>query len=299
MSVRIITDSSAGLPEEVIEELGITVLDLHVMDAETKDGTVEQSTSGLSALELAAAFGRQMELSRDEDGDECGVLAIHLSRELSSTWSAAVTASGVFPDTVRVIDSGTAGMVQGAAAMAAARLALDGADLDECYDAAQDTLARGRTWVYVHSTEELRKSGRISTATVVLSTALLATKPIMAIQAGRLEMVGRTRTQTKAFTKLVELVQERADGQPCFVAIQHHEAEDAASALKALLEAVLPEGTSYMELPLTEVVSVHTGSGAIGVSVVFSTEQEEDVPAKPHALGGFAAPFGARRPADS
>ena len=271
MAVRVVTDSSAGLPADICEELDITVLDLHVMESEAKDGQTETSTSGLSALELAAAFGRQMERAHDE-----GVVALHLSRELSSTWSAAVTASGVFPDTVRVIDSGTAGMVLGAAAMAAARLAQDGASLDDCYDAAQNTLDRGRTWVYVHSTEELRKSGRISTATMVLSTALLATKPILAIQNGKLELVGKTRTQTKAFTKLTELIQERAQGEPCFVAIQHNEAEAAAETLRGLLEQMLPADSTFMVMPLGDVMAVHTGPGALGVSVVFSCEQEPD-----------------------
>ncbi len=292
MAVRVVTDSAAGLPAEIIDELGITVLDLHVMDTEGKEGAVELSTSGLSALELAAAYGRAAEQSRRPGPDgaprEDGVLAVHLSRELSSTWSAAVTASGVFPDTVRVLDSASAGMVQGAAAMTAAKLAQDGADLDECYAAAQDVLTRGATWVYVQSTEDLRKSGRISTTAMMISAALLATKPILAIQGGKLELVGKTRTQTKAFTKLVELVQERAGGEACFVAIQHNDAPDAADALQGLLEAVLPAESSIMVLPLNVVTAVHTGAGAIGVSAVFS-RPEVSAP-KPH----FPA-FGARR----
>jgi len=275
VSVRVVTDSAAGLPPEVITELDICVLDLHVMDNAGAGGK-EQSTSGLSALELAAAYGRQMERSGDE-----GVLAIHLSKELSSTWSAAVTASGVFPDTVKVLDSETAGMVMGAAAMAAARLAQDGASLEECRSAAADTLVRGKTWVYLNSTEDLRRSGRMSAATAMLSTALLATKPIMSIADGKLELVGRTRTQTKAFTKVVDLVASRADGQPAFVAVQHNDAPAEAERLRHLLELALAKGSSFMVVPLTEVLSVHAGPGAIGVSVVFSTPEPEEAPAKP------------------
>ena len=89
MAVRVITDSAAGLPRELAEQLSITVIDLHVMDSEDKGGKL-RTTSGLSSLELAAAYGREMEKAQDD-----GVIAIHLSKELSSTWSAAVTASGV------------------------------------------------------------------------------------------------------------------------------------------------------------------------------------------------------------
>lgn len=278
MSVRIVTDSAAGLSQEVVEQLQIQVLDLHVMDTEG-----EQSTSGLTSLELAAAYGRQMERAND-----AGVVAIHLSKELSSTWSAAVTASGVFPDTVKVIDSGSAGMVMGAAAMAAAKLAQEGASLEECHAAAVDTVKRGKTWVYLNSTEDLRRSGRLSATTAMLSTALLATKPIMSIVGGKLELVGKTRTQTKAFTKLVDLIASRADGDPVFVALQHNDAEEPAERLLELLEMALPEGSSFMLEELTDVLAVHAGPGAIGVSVVFSKE----TPDKPHSF------FAPRKPVE-
>ncbi|HAT1170483.1 DegV family protein [Corynebacterium striatum] len=278
MSVRIVTDSAAGLSQEIVEQLQIQVLDLHVMDTEG-----EQSTSGLTSLELAAAYGRQMERAND-----AGVVAIHLSKELSSTWSAAVTASGVFPDTVKVIDSGSAGMVMGAAAMAAAKLAQEGASLEECHAAAVDTVKRGKTWVYLNSTEDLRRSGRLSATTAMLSTALLATKPIMSIVGGKLELVGKTRTQTKAFTKLVDLIASRADGDPVFVALQHNDAEEPAERLLELLEMALPEGSSFMLEELTDVLAVHAGPGAIGVSVVFSKE----TPDKPHSF------FAPRKPAE-
>ena len=261
--IRVVTDSAAGLPADIVEELGISVVDLHVMESHGKDGA-ELSTSGLTSLELAALYGREMERSGDD-----GVLAIHLSKELSSTWSAAVTASGVFPDTVRVIDSGTAGMAMGAAAMAAAKLAQEGAELQECYAAAVDTLERGHTWVYLNSTEDLRRSGRMSAATAMLSTALLATKPIMSVEGGKLELVGKTRTQTKAFTKLVDLVASRAQGQPAFVVVQYNQDEVAARRLEDLLRLALPD-SSFLRVELTSVLSVHVGPGAIGVSVVFS-----------------------------
>ena len=84
MAVRVVVDSSAGLPADIASELDITVLPLHVMEQSEDD---EVSTSGLSAVELAAAYGRQIERSGDD-----GVVALHLSKHFSSTWSAAVSA---------------------------------------------------------------------------------------------------------------------------------------------------------------------------------------------------------------
>lgn len=263
MAVRIVADSSAGLPKSVAEELGITVIDLHVMVNEE-----EASTSGLSSLELTAAYARQLERGGDD-----GVLALHLSKELSATWSAAVTAAAVFDDTVKVVDTGSVGMAVGAAAMAAAKLAAEGASLAECHDMAVDTLERSDTWVYLHQLEQLRRSGRISTATAVFSTAL-ATKPIMKINEGRLELAGKTRTQVKAFSKLVELVRERATTGPAFVAIQHRDAPESADKLETMLRDALPEGSSFMCLELADALAIHTGDGAVGISVVFSEHAE-------------------------
>ncbi|QPK82837.1 DegV family protein [Corynebacterium qintianiae] len=267
MGVRIVVDSSAGLPSDIIKQLDITVAELHVME---QDGG---STSGLSAIELAAVYARQL-----ERGDDEGVVALHLSKNLSSTWSAAVSASAVFPDTVRVVDTDTVGMAIGAAAMAAASLAREGADLDACEKIAQDTLASAETWVYLNQLDDLRKGGRLSTGTAVLSAALLATKPILHLNSGKLELAGKTRTQTKAFIKLTELVQEKAGGKPVFAAIQHAGAEEAAQSLSDTLTAVLPEDSRVLVVPLVDALAVHTGDGAIGLSAVFSSGFVENSP---------------------
>lgn len=269
MAVRVVVDSAAGLPASVVKELDITVIDLHVMEDEEGEGA---STSGLSSLELAACYARQLERGGDD-----GVVALHLSKVLSSTWSAAVAASAVFPGTVRVVDTDTAGMAIGAAAMAAATVALEGGSLDEVEAMATSTMKRSHTWLYLQQLDDLRKSGRLSTGTAVLSAALLATKPILHLNGGKLELAGKTRTQTKALSKLAELVIERAGKQPVFAAIQHAQAPEAAERLATMLEEVLPYRSRVMVEELVEVLAVHTGPGAIGLSVVFGSELDTQV----------------------
>lgn len=261
MPVRIVTDSSVGLPQELAEELDITVLPLHVL---SRGGAT--STAGLTALELTAAYARQLERGNDD-----GVIALHLSKELSSTWTNAVTAAGVFPGTVHVVDTNSAGMAVGAAAMAAARLAKQGADVESCYEAATDTLERSELYLYLHRVEELRKSGRLTPAIALMSSAL-ATRPIMMLREGKLELAAKTRTQTKAFIKLVEMITEKAAGRPVFIAIQQSEAREAGRALRKTMEAVLHEDTSYMMTELDDAIGAHVGPGALAVTVVYPTE---------------------------
>ncbi|MCQ9343212.1 DegV family protein [Corynebacterium kozikiae] len=276
MAVRVVVDSSAGLPQRIVEDLDITVLDLHLMrDAQ------EESTSGLSALELAAGYARQLERGA-VDGVDQGVVALHISKFLSSTWNAGVTASAVFDDAVEVIDTQNVGMAVGAAAMASARIAAQGGSLAECADMARDTLARSETWLYLHRIDEIRRSGRITAATAVVSTAL-ATKPIMRINEGRLELAARTRTQAKAFARLVDLVLTRAGGSPAFVAIQQCEALEAAHTLEEQLRAALPVDSTIMITEMAEILAVHCGPGSLGVSAVFRDHPHEQPAVDPQA----------------
>lgn len=267
MAIRVVTDSSSGIPPEIAEELDITVLDLHVDDRESAEDD-ERSTSGLSAIELAAAYARQLERGGDD-----GLVVLHLSKRLSSTWSAAVSASAVFDGAVRVVDTNSAGMAVGAAAVAAASFARAGADLDGCVEAAEGALALSETWLYLPQLDDIRRSGRISATTAVLSAALLATKPILKLQDGKLELAIKTRTQTKAFRKLTSHVAQRADGMPVFAAVQYSADEDGARALKEQLDEALPEGSMVSLHPLTDAVTAHTGDGAIGLAVVFATPE--------------------------
>ena len=264
MAVRVVTDSSSGIPAKLAEDLDITVLDLHVLEDE------EASTSGLSALELAAAYARQLERGGDD-----GIVALHLSKRLSSTWSAAVSASAVFDDAVRVVDTDSAGMAVGAAAIAAASFARAGADLDGCAAAAEAALAMSETWLYLRQLDDMRKSGRLSATTAMLSAALLATKPILRVNDGKLELAIKTRTQSKAFSKLVSHVVDRADGMPVAAAVQYSGDADNAVTLKELLEEALVTGSSVHLTPLTDAVAAHTGEGAIGLSVFYTTPAKD------------------------
>lgn len=259
MAVRVVTDSSACLPEDVAEKFGITVVDLHVVQTGG-----DRSTSGLNPLELVACYARQLERGGDD-----GVVALHISKELSATWSNAVTAAGVFEGGVRVVDTNSVGMSLGKAAIAAAERALAGDDLDTCAEVAVAVLDRSETWLYVHRIDELRKSGRVSATTALVSTAL-ATKPIMHLNDGRLEVVGKTRTQAKAFSKIVEIVAAKIGDGHASITLAQHEAREAVRKLRDMLVAALgladPNEIDIIEME--QVLAVHSGPGAIAITVV-------------------------------
>ena len=196
MTVKVVTDSSACLPPALAAEYGITVLDFH---AEGKGD--EETTAGLGALELTACYARLLERGGDD-----GVVAVHISKELSGTWSSASQAASVLGDTVAVLDTQSAGMVVGQAAIAAARCADEGGSLDECRGVAQQAIDSGHLWLFLGKTDAMARGGRLSTAQRLLSTAL-AIKPILHLAGGKIELAAKTRTQSKAMARLVTLAE--------------------------------------------------------------------------------------------
>ncbi|WP_145941815.1 DegV family protein [Corynebacterium glyciniphilum] len=212
MSVLVVTDSSACLPPALATEYGITVLDFHA-EGEGDDET----TAGLGALELTACYARLLERGGDD-----GVVALHISKELSGTWSSASQAAAVLDGRVEVIDTMSGGMVIGQAAIAAARCADDGGSLDECRGAAQHAIDTGQLWLFVNRLDTLARGGRLTAGQRLLSTAL-AIKPIMHLAGGRLELAAKTRTRSKAMERMVTL---------------------ATNAYRDVAEALLPTGST-------------------------------------------------------
>lgn len=195
MSVQVLTDNSSCLPPDVAQAAGITIVELHTNE---EDG--ERTTAGLGALELTACYARLLERGHDD-----GVVAIHISKELSATWSNAVTAAGIFDGLVRVLDTNTAGMANGYAALRAAEVASAGGTVEEVAHAAQTIIAESQLWLYLHRIDNMRRGGRLSTGQTLLSTAL-AIKPILRLVDGRVALAAKTRTMNKAMDKLVEMV---------------------------------------------------------------------------------------------
>ena len=200
-------------------------------DAGTGDSGKQEedapTTAGLGPLELTAAYARLLERGGDE-----GVVALHLSRELSSTWTSATQAAGVFHGLVEVLDTRSAGMVLGQAAIAAAQASAAGGTLAECTAAAQHVLDGAEVWLYVHRLDAMARGGRLSTAQRLLSTAL-AIKPILHLAGGKIELAAKTRTQSKAMARLVSLA-ESAYRTAATPAPAPETDEDAADAEEAV-----------------------------------------------------------------
>lgn len=263
MTVAVVTDSSSCLPAKLAQQAGITVLDVHVTATEE-----QVTTAGLTSLELVKAYSRQQALHGDD-----GVLALHMAKDLSSTWAAATAAAAVFePHEIQVADTHTVGPALGVAALVAADAAKRGEDLASCAKLAAAVCAGSHMVAYVHNAAQLRKSGRMRPGAVLVAQALAA-QPILSYQDGRIDVVGKVRTESKALARLQQLVanfqleaagRDDATGQP-LVVLGFYQAEELAGKLQAQLQETDPE-LAVAVLPLDAALAVHLGPGALVVS---------------------------------
>jgi DegV family protein with EDD domain len=274
MAVVVVTDSSSRLCDDEREKWRIRQVPLHVIadGQDYRDGVDEMpadilwrpkvTTAGATPAELSAAYRQALD---DSDGD--GVVAVHVSAALSSTVTSAEQAARQFSGAVRVVNSRSAAMATGFAALAAARAAAGGLGLNAVEAEALATSQRVRGYVVVHRLENLRRSGRIGTAASWLSTAL-AIKPLLRIDSdGRLVLAQRVRTAGKALDAMVEHVVAEVGGRRACVAVHHTEnlagANEVAHELIARLHPAEPPTVTDMG----PVLGVHVGAGAVAVCV--------------------------------
>ncbi|WP_433194136.1 DegV family protein [Nocardia sp. CA-107356] len=275
MAVVVVTDSSASLPAELVGELDIAVVPLHVLvgDRAIREGvdpididygSDTVTTSAASPGELRAVYEQALARS---NGD--GVVAVHLSRQLSGTWEAGRQAVRDMDaaDRVRLVDSLGAGLATGLPVLAAARRAHSGASLDVVYDTAVAASSRSRTFILVNRTEQLRRGGRLSSAAAFFGSELVS-KPLLQIVDGRLELREKVRTRSKAYAKLVAAAVDAAGDEGAAVAVQHLGAEDAANTVAAQLRDLVPGIREMIVAEFGPALGVHLGVGAVGVLVV-------------------------------
>ncbi|MFE9580259.1 DegV family protein [Nocardia sp. NPDC006044] len=275
MAVVVVTDSSASLPAELATELDIAVVPLHVLigDRAIREGVdpvdIDYSsdtvtTSASSPGELRAVY----EAAWARSGGD-GVVAVHISRQLSGTWEAGRQAVRDMDaaDRVRLVDSLGAGLATGFPVLAAARRAASGASLDVVYDTAVAASSRARTFILVNRTEQLRRGGRLSSAAAFFGSDLV-TKPLLHIVAGRLELREKVRTRSKAFAKLVAAAVDAAGEDGAAVAVQHLGAEEAAQTVATQLRDLIPGIRELIVAEFGPALGVHLGLGAVGVLVL-------------------------------
>lgn len=274
--VAIVTDSTAYLPPRTMERHGIVAVPLTVV---LGDRALEEGTE-ISARSLAQALQKRQPVttSRPSPGlfaetyrkaaenGATGIVSLHLSSEFSGTYDAARLAAREAPVPVRVVDTGMVAMALGFCALAAAETAESGGTVDEAVTAAEKRAADTAAYFYVDTLDYLRRGGRIGAAQALLGSAL-AVKPLLCLDDGRIQLLEKVRTASKALARLEAVVAERAGSARVDIAVHHLAAPDRAVALADRLRARIPGLVDLHVSEVGAVIGAHTGPGLLGVVV--------------------------------
>lgn len=272
MSIAVVTDSTAYLPEGVGG--AVTVVPLHVVlgDHSGLEGSEISPTDVAAALEARSAVTTSRPTPRSFSrayaaavaAGATGIVSVHLSEKLSSTIDAARIAAATADVPVEVVDAGGVGMATGFAVLAAVHASSRG--LEAAVEAATSTAAGTRTFFSVETLEHLRRGGRITARQAILGTAL-SVKPILHVVDGGIELLEKVRTTSRAMLHLEERVAEAAGESAVDIAVHHLQQPERAHGLADRLRERVP---GLRELYISEVgavVAAHTGPGLLGVVV--------------------------------
>lgn len=275
-TVAIVTDSTAYLPQNFLQEYQIAVAPQILIwgDETFEDGVDIQPDEFYRRLKTATVMPTSSQVSIPkfksifesllDQGKQ--VLAILISSKLSGTIDSAVQAKELLPGApIEIVDSYTTAMAMGFQVLTVARAAQEGASLQECKRLAEE--ARNNTGVIfaVDTLEFLHRGGRIGGGSRFLGTALNI-KPLLEITGGRVEALERVRTRKKSLQRLIEIVEERTRGKsPLRLATLHANAEqEAVELLEEANRHLQPLETILSTV--SPVIGAHAGPGTVGIA---------------------------------
>src|SRR3954454_9117343 len=280
--VSVVTDSTAYLPGEAVDQNNITLVSLYI----NWDGERTQAESDITDIDAfmdeLRAGANLPTTSQPSVGDFIGayeplladggeVVSIHISGGISGTVESARQAAeqlardGRGGDRVRVMDSATAAGGQGIVVLAAAKSARDGNDADQVVADAQAARDALKMWFAVDTLEFLKRSGRIGGARAWIGSALKI-KPILTLEA-EMVPVERVRTSKRAFERMVDYARQRQESGADGWVVQHIQAQDQAERLIDECRTVFGNDPVFSS-EVGPVLAPHAGPGMLGVGSV-------------------------------
>ena len=230
--IKISTDSTADIPEELCKELGISVLPLTVLvgDEEYRDGidiSKEEFYKILDTADKLPVSSQVTSIAYAELFEETfkagytDLIHTSINSKGSGTYQAAVLARTMFfedhPEAegefdIHIIDSKTYSMAYGIPVVEAARMARDGKTVKEILAHLNEWLEHARPLFVPLNLKCVKKSGRVSPAAAFLGDAI-GLKPLITFEDGEAKILSKARGDRKAVTALIDTcIRERKLG---------------------------------------------------------------------------------------
>ena len=279
MTVKIVTDSTCDLPQEMVDALGITVVPLYINIGQESyldgiDMSRQEFYERLPHFEdhpQTASPGPEMfretyERLADEGADE--ILSIHIAISLSGTLNTAqLGADSTEGAPVTVLDSGQLSIGTGFLVAAAAKAAAAGDSLTQILKMLKEKGKRTHLFAGLDTLEFLQRSGRMSWAVSKIGN-MLRIKPLLTMHDGE-PSVHQVRTDRRAMQRLLDMLTALAPFEE--LALVHTNAPEKLAQLRERARHLFPGDRDPIEVDVTPVIGTHIGPGAAGFACVSAT----------------------------
>ena len=278
-NARIVTDITAFLEPELIDQYQITILPVKIsfgsksflIDSQQSwkmffeyiaDRPAEETDISIPPAAIQQAFER---LNRETEE----ILVIPSSGSLGHAVDQARSAARGFLGRCRiqVMDSMSVSWGLGLLVKAAAEASAQRQPLDAIVRRVRGMLPHIHLLFAVERLDYLERGGRIGAAQALLGT-LLKIHPMLLIEDGEIVPVEKVRTRTMALEKLADFVAEFAAIEQVIVLQSPLASGDGAklAELRQLLDLALP-AQSFETVEYDPILACHLGPEAIGVVV--------------------------------
>lgn len=277
-NIYVVTDSTADIPKDLVETLGVKVVPLKVhfqeqtyLDGETI-GAEEfygklQNTDELPTTSQPSPLDFAETYKKLANGGKAQIISIHLSSALSGTVQSAMLAKTMVEEEgieVTVIDTKKASYSIGIIVVGVVKAIKNGMSYEDAIDYANQLVAKTEVYFLVDTLTYLHKGGRIGKAASLFGS-LLNIKPILSLnESGEVFPVDKVRGRNKAVKKVIEYLVEQAKNKKVVAGISHAANLEGAKNF----EQILKEKIDIQEFVLTDigpVIGAHVGPGTIAV----------------------------------
>ena len=284
MAVKIVTDSTSYISEDLKKKHDISIVSLSVIfeNKEFKEILIEnESFYGKLDKSLSIPTSSQPSLVEmyniieNQVRDNNEVVGVFLSSDMSGTYSNACLAKSMilenYPNAlIEIIDSRSNCMQLGFAVLTAAIASQQGKSINEVVDIVKDNIKRSRFLFIPDNLEYLKKGGRIGGASALLGT-IFQIKPILTVVDGKTELFNKVRTKKRAIQTMIDKFIEDITKHGLGEVMIHH-INDVEGALAFAKEVEERIGRKIDIAPIGPVIGTHVGPGALGI--VYYTETD-------------------------
>ena len=286
--IVIVTDSTADIPSEIADRLGIVVVPLtvHFEDKSYLDRIDISNQEFYEYLKTCKTLPTTSQISPGvfletyqklaEEGFE-EIISVHLAKTLSGTVDSARIASQMIADKVKVtvVDSLTATMGLGNFVHYLAKLINEKAPMVKIQQAIVEIPKKTSLYFLLDSLDNLEKGGRIGKASYLVGS-ILNIKPILRLEEGVIEGYDKVRgsKENKALIRLADIVAQKIDpSKKLYASFGYNDRRESSEQLKTLLQerGIETDEASWQEIG--SVVSCHIGLGAVGIAF-FQLDEE-------------------------